>query len=880
MGYLSKACAHIYMVMLFLLMTASSHAEFKSQPTSFSPNQGSSELASSGQDSNQDLIRKCKANGGESMGVDFDHGGIRCSIQDSTGISRDYTVTNDFVQPVDGNGGFSPEASCINSGGQFVNGFCIQQQIEDDPLKEQDSKGSTFSADTYNGHTRSSPQISTFIPQGPLTQSAAITPTNAAGDPEQAKEFATAVTGHEVTTTSSEVCSNLEKQVAQCEERGKNTVSICDPNTNKDMVQFSQGMSGLNKMLAAAAQSGAANKMASCALSAGTNSLASLVTGDYGDSCQYEVSACRNVCEIGLDYLKTNAALAQSCASVAARAQRIFDSVYEKCSRSDVSTQAMKAVAGLGQNAMAGMKCAQDGGKKSDACLQNPIQCMFGDANCNNPSAANTNPVCFCKYKNPNDPMCAMLSKLEENPTQDMSNSSVLSAKDYNNGKELPLSPTGPAGDNEVASTLEELLAKHQAGPVGNVELQGKSGDGLGGGAGSVVGSSSNGAQGAGRAPASSVSTKVLAGFMSASSFGMSTITGKEPQAPNQKHRSNKYLRRLQLRHPKMPADQVLALAHRLALRDAKLWQHLHDAREQGQSEEKIVALRAVLEENLIIPNSVKMPTSDGFKPIKKEIQEEVGPWEYFLSFIQYHMKEGLRAFDHWNENPLLALLYGILALVPYAFLRAMGWILLPLIQAKRSAAGAESEKALRKNPITQILFTPEEQSYAKRRFQRYMATYQKDLAEGKITLKTHPNPPWKPADAHYSVIKFYLEKDRHFRKVLLAQKKQELKSEEKKKMFFLSSPQKIQEIQTTIQELLYTQEAYGDHEEFTAKDFQFEWIEDALLARREKFEPKAQQPMPVHFGKQFPFPSCIPANSSVLKTHAMKLGFIQEQVG
>ena len=118
-----------------------------------------------------------------------------------------------------------------------------------------------------------------ILQQGVSFTPANITPTNAAGDPEQAKEFATAVTGHEVTTTSSEVCSNLEKQVAQCEERGKNTVSICDPNTNKDMVQFSQGMAGLNKMLAAAAQSGAANKMASCALSAGTNSLASLEIG-------------------------------------------------------------------------------------------------------------------------------------------------------------------------------------------------------------------------------------------------------------------------------------------------------------------------------------------------------------------------------------------------------------------------------------------------------------------------------------------------------------------------------------------------------------------------------------------------------------------------
>ena len=100
----------------------------------------------------------------------------------------------------------------------------------------------------------------------------------------------------------------FRKQVAQCEAR-ENTVSICDPNTNKDMVQFSQGMSGLNKMLAAA-QSGAANKMASCALSAGTNSLASLVTGDYGDSCQvwsFGLSQClwnwirlfENQCSLG-----------------------------------------------------------------------------------------------------------------------------------------------------------------------------------------------------------------------------------------------------------------------------------------------------------------------------------------------------------------------------------------------------------------------------------------------------------------------------------------------------------------------------------------------------------------------------------------------------
>jgi hypothetical protein len=97
------------------------------------------------------------------------------------------------------------------------------------------------------------------------------------------------------------------------------------------------------------------------------------------------------------------------------------------------------------------------------------------------------NPVCFCKYKNPNDPMCAMLSKLEENPTQDMSNSSVLISEGLQqwqgastvSNRALPETTKWPP-------RLEELLAKHQAGPVGNVELQGKSGDGLGGGAGSV----------------------------------------------------------------------------------------------------------------------------------------------------------------------------------------------------------------------------------------------------------------------------------------------------------------------------------------------------------------------------------------------------------
>jgi hypothetical protein len=50
--------------------------------------------------------------------------------------------------------------------------------------------------------------------------------------------------------------------------------------------------------------------------------------------------------------------------------------------------------------------------------------------------------------------------------------------------------------------------------------------------------------------------------------------------------------------------------------------------------------------------------------------------------------------------------------------------------------------------------------------------------------------------------------------------------------MFFsVFSDKKSKSFKPRIQELLYMQEAYGDHEEFTAKDFQFEWIEDALIA-------------------------------------------------
>ena len=128
--------------------------------------------------------------------------------------------------------------------------------------------------------------------------------------------------------------------------------------------------------------------------------------------------------------------------------------------------------------------------------------------------------------------MCDLLGQVEDSSSS-TSNNVSLSSKLNDAGTGLPLSRV-PSSSEEPTNPAEELLANHQPQPVGNVELQGKSGDGLGGGGGSVLGSAQKPGGGAGKA-GSSISTKINAGFLAASSFGVPSVTGKESDIKQEK---------------------------------------------------------------------------------------------------------------------------------------------------------------------------------------------------------------------------------------------------------------------------------------------------------------------------------------------------------
>jgi hypothetical protein len=100
-------------------------------------------------------------------------------------------------------------------------------------------------------------------------------------------------------------------------------------------------------------------------------------------------------------------------------------------------------------------------------------------------------------------------------------------------------------------------------------------------------------------------------------------------------------------------------------------------------------------------------------------------------------MKEGERAFDHWKEDPLLALLYGILASGALCIF-ASDWVGYFFLSFRGEVCCGNQDLKMLYAKIQSLKFYLQQKSktYAKRRFERYMATYQKDLAEGKITLK------------------------------------------------------------------------------------------------------------------------------------------------
>ena len=149
------------------------------------------------------------------------------------------------------------------------------------------------------------------------------------------------------------------------------------------------------------------------------------------------------------------------------------------------------------------------------------------------------------------------------------------------------------------------------------------------------------------------------------------------------------------------------------------------------------------------------LPSASSFKQEKawRRILRLLGTTlERLVQFYQYHAFQAKMYWKRWDQYPSKPCCNGILTCPFLPFCER--WVGFFCLDTREKLSGIRRQCSTQ-NPITQILFTPEEQSYAKRRFQRYMATLSKRLAEGKITLKTHPNPPWKPADAHYSVIKF-----------------------------------------------------------------------------------------------------------------------------
>ena len=73
-----------------------------------------------------------------------------------------------------------------------------------------------------------------------------------------------------------------------------------------------------------------------------------------------------------------------------------------------------------------------------------------------------------------------------------------------------------------------------------------------------------------------------------------------------------------------------------------------------------------------------------------------------------------------------------------------------------------------------------------------------------------------------------YLEKTVIFESSFSSEK-MKLKQEEKKKCFFFVGQENPRASNNDSRVIVFAR-SYGDHEEFTAKDFQFEWIEDAFV--------------------------------------------------
>jgi hypothetical protein len=445
----------------------------------------------------------------------------------------------------------------------------------------------------------------------------------------------------------------MQDYLNECAQASVDAESTCDIDKNEDTSGFSSGMARLSSMLN---KSGAANSSGGCAMLGAMGLAGGSILGGAKAECFSAKANCESACARAKSFLGEYSNFTDLVTSYSKRCDKI----------KDVSQALIGNAAGMGSLVNQANNCRKNL-PPTDDCLKNPIKCAFGNSSCKTEADKRNNPSCFCQFVNPNDPMCAIVDQIQESsPNRDVA--SINTSSKLDTGSHLPLSPS--PDPVEQVNPAEALLANSKPQPVGTVELAGKSGDGLGGGGGSALGASQK-ASPQGRSAGSNISTKVNAGFLSASSFGVPAVVGTGPK-PNQPIRFKMYKNAIKEMYPRMSKEDALALAHRLALRDVEAWQSLQASVNQGQTEEQLTPLKAVLADRPLYMDEVKTVTAADFI-VKRQVKEEE---DDFLTPINELIIEGFFYLHHREKYPFAALVaFFMMFIVPPAFLIAIKMI-------------------------------------------------------------------------------------------------------------------------------------------------------------------------------------------------------------
>ena len=151
------------------------------------------------------------------------------------------------------------------------------------------------------------------------------------------------------------------------------------------------------------------------------------------------------------------------------------------------------SVQGVGNSVRAAYDCQKQLANNND-CMKDPIKCIFGNSDCSTPQSRQSNPACFANTQ----PQRSHVRYREQN-----AGPQLLIRPCFHHKPFLQTQRRYACGATLTSSALfgwrtpnpaEALLANSKPQPVGTVELQGKSGDGLSGasGGGSALGSAQN----------------------------------------------------------------------------------------------------------------------------------------------------------------------------------------------------------------------------------------------------------------------------------------------------------------------------------------------------------------------------------------------------